>query len=55
MDLFLGFIPGVENVTDGGRTMERRESQDMGTMNVKKLLVRLAVPAVVAQVINLLK
>lgn len=34
--------------------MERKESQDMGTMNVKKLLVRLAVPAVVAQVINLL-
>lgn len=34
--------------------MERNTSQDMGTMDVKRLLVRLAVPAVVAQVINLL-
>ena len=34
--------------------MGKMESQDMGTMNVKRLLVRLAVPAVAAQVINLL-
>ncbi len=34
--------------------MEKNISQDMGSMNVKKLLVTLAIPAVVAQVINLL-
>ncbi len=34
--------------------MEKNISQDMGSVNVKKLLVRLAIPAVAAQVINLL-
>ena len=34
--------------------MEENKKQDMGTCNVKKMFAKLAIPAVVAQVINLL-
>lgn len=38
----------------GNRTDTKSENRDMGSGNIKKLLLDLAVPAVVAQVINLL-
>ena len=34
--------------------MEKQKTQDMGTGSIPKLLAQLAVPAVVAQVVNLL-
>lgn len=44
----------VENVSKGGTFMEQSREKQLGTMPIPKLMVTLAIPSVIAQLINVL-